>query len=81
MCHYRTRPEDVSETLTLMFRHALLDDYERHSSKTARNYRRKKQRTRTGIPKTIVASKAQIAAAHEVNSKQSAKQPEFQLTA
>ena len=77
MRHYRTRPEDASETLGAMFRRALLDDYERHSSKTARNYPRKKQRERTGVPKLINASKAQIAAACEVK----AKQAEFQLPA
>ena len=77
MRHYRTRPEDASETLGSMFRQALLDDYERHSSKTARNYPRRKQRERTGVPKMITASKAQIAAAHEVKAKQS----EFRLTA
>ena len=77
MRHYRTRPDDASETLGAMFRRALLDDYERHSSKTARNYPRKKQRERTGVPKLINASKAQIAAACEVK----AKQAEFQLPA
>ena len=77
MRHYRTRPEDASESLGSMFRHALLDDYERHSSKTARNYPRKKQRERTGVPKLINASKAQIAAAREVK----AKQAEFRLPA
>jgi hypothetical protein len=77
MRHYRTRPEDASESLWSMFRHALLDGYERHSSKTARNYPRKNQRERTGVPKMINASKAQIAAAREVK----AKQGEFQLPA
>jgi hypothetical protein len=81
MRHYRTRPEDASESLTSMFRHALQDDYERHSSKTARNYPRKKQREGTGVAKLINASKAQIVAAREVKAKQSAKQAEFQLTA
>ena len=77
MRHYRTRPEDASETLGSIFRQALLDGYERHSSKTARNYPKKKQRARTGVPKTTAASKAQIAAAREVK----AKQAEFRLTA
>ena len=77
MRHYRTRPENASETLRSMFRHALLDDYERHSSKTARNYPRKNQRERTGVPKLFNASKAQIAAARQVK----AKQAEFQLPA
>jgi hypothetical protein len=77
MRHYRTRPEDASETLGSMFRHALQDDYERGSSKTARNYPRKKQRERTGVPKIIDASKAQIKAARRVK----VKRYEFQLTA
>jgi hypothetical protein len=77
MRHYRTRPEDASETLESMFRHALLDDYERHSSKTARNYPRKNKHERTGVPKMINASKAQITAAREVK----AKEAEFQLPA
>ena len=77
MRHYRTRPEDASETLGSMFRHALQDNYERQSSKTARNYPRKKQREGTGVPKMINASNAQIDAAREVKAKQS----EFQLPA
>ncbi len=77
MRHYRTRPEDASESLWSMFRHALLDGYERHSSKTARNYPRKNKRERTGVPELINASKAQITAAREVK----AQQAEFQLPA
>ena len=77
MRHYRTRPEDASETLWSMLRNALLDDYERHSSKTARNYPRKKQHGRTGVPKMVDASKAQIAAASRVKS----NNPKFQLPA
>ena len=75
--HYRTRPEDPSESLWSMFRHALRDDYKRHSSKTARNYPRKKQRERIGVPKIIIASNAQIDAAREVKAKVS----EFRLPA
>ena len=81
MHHYRTRPEDASETLGSMFRNALLDEYQRHSSKTARNYPRKKQHGRTGVPKMITASKAQVATAYRVKAKLSAKQADFQLTA
>jgi len=77
MRHYRTRPEDASESLWSMFRRALRDDYQRHASKTARNYPRKKQREATGVPKLIDASKAQIAAAREVKAKAS----EFRLPA
>jgi hypothetical protein len=77
MRHYRTRPEDASESLRSMLRHALLDGYERHSSKTARNYPRKNKHERTGIPELINASKAQITAAREVK----ARQTEFQSPA
>lgn len=77
MRYYRTRPEDPSQSLSSMFRHALLDDYDRHASKTARNYPRKNQRERTGVAKIVNASKAQIAKAREVK----ATKPEFQLPA
>jgi len=65
LCHYRNRPEDVTESLGWMFRHALLDDYERTSSKTARAYPRKKQRERTGVPTITAASQSQQAAANQ----------------
>ena len=65
LCHYRNRPEDVTESLGWMFCHALLDDYERTSSKTARAYPRKKQRERTGVPTVTAASKSQRAAANQ----------------
>jgi hypothetical protein len=66
MRYYRTRPEDPSESLRSMFRRALRDDYDRESSKTARNYPRKKKRESIGVPNTIGASRAQIAAACEL---------------
>jgi len=77
MRYYRTRPEDPSESLWSMFRRALRDDYDRESSKTARNYPRKKKRERIGVPKIIGASRAQIAAAHELGR----TKPEFRLPA
>jgi hypothetical protein len=67
MCYYRSRPEDPSESLWSMFRRALQDDYERHCSKTARNYPRKNHRERTGVPHVTDASRAQIEMARELN--------------
>lgn len=67
-CHYRTRPEEPSETLWWRFRHALLDDYQRKSSKTARDYPTKGKRQRTGVPKIASASQPQINAAKEFRS-------------
>lgn len=77
MHHYRIRPEHSDETLWAMFRCALRDDYARTSSKTARNYPRKRKRERIGVPKLTEASKSQIAAARQLKRKQLA----FQLTA
>jgi hypothetical protein len=75
--HYRIRPDSPDETLWAMLRCALRDDYQRTSSKTARNYPRKRKRERIGVPKVTGASKSQIAAAHELKN----KRPIFQLTA
>jgi len=77
MTHYRTRPEEPEESLRAMFRNALRDDYQRTSSKTARDYPNKKQRERTGVPKIADASRSQIAAARELKK----TRPEFRLTA
>lgn len=77
MHHYRNRPDHPDETLWAMLRRALRDDYLRTSSKTARNYPRKKKRERIGVPKVAVASKSQIAAAHNLKTKRF----DFQLTA
>jgi hypothetical protein len=65
MCHYRNRPDGPTETLQWMFRNALLDDYQRTSSKTARAYPQKRKRERTGVPIMTSASKSQIVAAKE----------------
>jgi hypothetical protein len=46
----------------------LLDDYQRKSSKTARDYPTKGKRKRTGVPKIAIASKPQINAAKESSS-------------
>ena len=77
MHHYRIPPDSPDETLWAMLRCALRDDYQRNSSKTARNYPRKKKRERIGVPTVTVASTLQIAAAHELKTKRS----NFQLTA
>lgn len=69
MCYYRNRPDDPTESLGWMFRNALLDDYQRTSSKTARAYPAKRKRERTGVPKIATASKSQIAAANEFKGK------------
>jgi len=77
MCHYRNRPDEPTESLGWMFRHALLDDYQRTSAKTARAYPRKRKRERTGVPTIASASKSQILAANEFK----AREREFRLPA
>jgi hypothetical protein len=77
MHDYRIRPDSADETLWAMLRCALQDDYQRTSSKTARNYPRKKKRERIGVPKLALASKSQITAAYKLRNTQLA----FQLTA
>lgn len=63
---YRIRPEGLEENLWSKLRMALLDDYERTSSKTSRNYPRKKQREGIGAPKITRASTQQIETAKEL---------------
>jgi len=77
MCHYRTRPDEPTESLGWMLRNALLDDYQRTSSKTARAYPTKRKRERTGVPKVASASKSQINVAIEFR----AKRPQLRLPA
>jgi hypothetical protein len=77
ICHYRNRPEEPTESLGWMLRHALRDDYQRTSSKKARAYPTKRKRERTGVPTVARASKPQLNAAKEFR----AKRPEFRLTA
>ena len=67
---YRVRPESPDETLHSMLANALLDGYERTSSKTSRDYPRKKQRERIAAPKITRALKQQINAAKEVKTTQ-----------
>jgi hypothetical protein len=77
MYHYRIRPDRPDETLWAMLRCAFQDDYQRTSSKTARNYPRKKKRERIGVPQVTDASKSQMAVAQELKT----KRLDFQLTA
>lgn len=68
MRDYRVRPESSEETLSSMLTHALLDDYQRSSSKASRDYPTKKKKTPTGPPKIVRSNKTQIAAATEIKS-------------
>lgn len=77
LTHYRVRPEGHDDTLWTKLRIALLDEYERASSKTSRDYPRKKKREAIGAPKITRASKQQINAANELTKKQT----NFRLTA
>ena len=77
LCHYRNRPDEPTEILGRMLRNALLDDYQRTSSKTARAYPTKRKRERTGVPEVAGASKSQINAAKEFR----AKRPQLRLPA
>lgn len=63
---YRVRPDSREECLWAKLRLALLDDYQRKSSKTSRNYPRKKQRHRIGAPKINPANEEQIIAAKQL---------------
>lgn len=74
---YRVRPERHEETLWAQLRVAVLDGYHRTSSKTSRNYPRKKTREKMGKPKITAATKQQINAAKRLKEKESG----FQLSA
>ena len=74
---YRVRPEGPDETLWAQLRVAVLDGYHRTSSKTSRNYPRKKTREKMGKPKITAATKQQINAAKRLKE----KEPQFQLSA
>jgi Transposase DDE domain len=64
---WRMRPECRDESLSARLAAALLDDYERSSLKTSRNYPRKKNdRAHVGPPMILNASKHQITAAKEL---------------
>jgi len=68
--HWRCRPDSKEENLWSQLRIALLDDYDRTTDKTSRNYPRKKKRKRIGTPKITTATKRQIIAAKELTEKQ-----------
>jgi len=74
---YRVRPERREESLWSQLRTAVLDDYERTTSKTSRDYPRKKKRERVVAPKIGTATKQQINAANELKQKEA----EFRLPA
>jgi hypothetical protein len=67
---WRVRPESREESLWSKLRMALLDDYQRDSSKTSRNYPRQKKRERVGAPKITKATQQQINAAAELKQQQ-----------
>ena len=67
---YRVRPKSAEENLWSKLRLSLLDDYERRSSKTSRNYPRKKKRERIRPPKITSATRKQINAAKELRQQE-----------
>ena len=67
---YRVRPESREENLWSRLQEALMDDCERSSSKTSRNYPRKKVRERIVSPKIAEATKLQINTARELKEKE-----------
>ena len=70
MRDYRVRPESREENLWSRLQEALMDDCERSSSKTSRNYPRKKVRERVVAPKVAKATKLQINTAEELKEKE-----------
>ena len=74
---YRVRPESREESLWSQLRTAILDDYERTTSKTSRDYPRKKKRDRVVAPKIGIATRQQVNAARELKQ----KEVEFRLPA
>jgi hypothetical protein len=76
---YRVRPEPPTETLWAQMRRARLDDYQRRSAKTSREYPRKKQRPPIGIPQITRATPHQIALAHTLQHQEEFE--EFRLAA
>jgi hypothetical protein len=63
---YRVRPESCEDKLWTKLRLAVLDGYERTSSKTSRDYPRKKKRQPTGKPKITRATQQQINTAKQL---------------
>jgi len=77
MREYRCRPESAEETLSAMLCKAVLDDYDRSSSKASRDYPVKKKKSATGPPRIKSATRTQIAAAKEIRE----SNKDFRLTA
>jgi hypothetical protein len=63
---WHVRPDTPEESLWNLLREAVRDNYIRHSSKTSRNYPRKKKRRKMGHPEIRVATKKQIRAAKQL---------------
>ena len=74
---WRFRPETHEESLWNLLRVGILDNYTRNSSKTSRNYPRKKKRESISGPKIITATRQQINAAKQLTQ----NQDDFRLTA
>lgn len=67
---WRVRPHASDGCLWAQLATAVQDDYARHSSKTSRNYPRKKKRKQIGSPKIIAAAKHQVEAAKQLAKNQ-----------
>jgi hypothetical protein len=75
--HHRVRPATADASLWLGLRAAVLDDYERTSEKSSRNYPKKKERERTTAPSITEATNAQRLAAQQLKE----TNQEFRLAA
>ena len=73
MHDYRWRP-DPGEDLASLLGKALIDSYVRKSSKTSRNYPRKKNEKPAGKPVIQAASREQVACAKELTTSRQEKQ-------
>jgi hypothetical protein len=63
---WHVRPDGPEESLWNLLRGAVRDHYTRNSSKTSRNYPRKKKRRQMGHPEIRIATKKQIYAAKQL---------------
>ncbi len=63
--NYRTSPETVEDSVWYKLSNAILDEYQRRTTKTSRTYPRKKQRERMRPPKITRATKQQVDAAQD----------------
>jgi len=72
MQDYRWRP-DLGEDLASLLGQALIDSYTRQSSKTSRNYPRKKNEKPAGKPVIQPASREQVARVKELKARQQEK--------